>query len=75
MTIEVRRSTLLADVRRRGPSVTVVRTGRHCKNCPRVGAVDEWPRAPGPFSSPAFATGVTIAILVSAVVTYMVVAA
>lgn len=75
MTIEVRRSTLLADVRRRVPSGTVVRTGRHCKNCPRVGAVDEWPRGPSPLSSPAFATGVTIAILVSAVVMYAMVAA
>lgn len=74
--VQVRRSTVLADVRRRAPSETaVVQTGRRCRNCPRVGAADEWPRAPGPFSSPAFATGVTIAVLVSAVVMYAVVSA
>jgi len=77
MTIQVRRSTLLADVRRRAPSGTRTgtRTGRRCQNCPRVGAADAWPRAPGPFSSPAFATGVTIVILASAVGMYLMVSA
>jgi hypothetical protein len=65
--IRIRRSTVLADIR--SPENTVVvQVGRRCSNCPRVGAQDDWPRQPGPLSSPAFATGVTIAIIASAAI-------
>lgn len=69
ISIELRRSTTLADARRREPSSdeAIVRTGRRCRSCAKVGAADEWPRQPGPFSTPAFATGAVVVIAVALV--------
>jgi hypothetical protein len=77
--VEVRRSTVLADAlveaRARRASDAVVRVGRRpCRGCSRtartgeaVASESDWPRAPGPFSSPGFATWATVAVVVAAV--------
>lgn len=74
IAVEVRRSTVLAGarVRARGGVDAVARVGRRpCASCSRTGGAvaseADWPRQPGPFSSPRFATWATVAVVVAAV--------